>query len=338
MKYLYFLLLFIPLLISACDQGGGMPNVESYSIQKIYSINLDNTGLKLIANGSNFSLLPDGKFIYINNNKICSCNSDGSDAMVISPPAFNIYDYQLCQNMTKIIFNQYVAPNRIVYEMNLDGSGLTKLTLPDTARLNSGFTFSHNLKMIAFTNREGLYFINADGSNLHLIKDTTNTFSFDNVSFTYDDSNIVYMQDIKGISAEDLRLYNIKTMHDTSMYYGTSGNWARGYSLSNFNTLLFSNASGVNLMHLNNYFYTFLHSGGDAHFSYDGKVATFTDLDLTIYVMHINSNNVDQIMINLPKNYISNPILSLDGQKVYFVADSTWSVIKKIASNDNIDY
>jgi hypothetical protein len=123
------------------------------------------------------------------------------------------------------------------------------------------------------------------------------------------------------------------------LFNGTNGNWAGTYCISKCNTLLFSNGNGVNLMNLNNYNYTFLHTGGDAYFSADSTKITFMNYDFTaIYVMDLEQNYTILININLPNNFISHPILSLDGNRVFFQADTSWYVIKKEYSNDNIVY
>ncbi len=335
MKYISFLILpVLSFIIVSCNEPDPMPPVTGYSIDRIYSINLDGSGLKLITTGSDFSLLPNGKIIYINNSKLYSCNSDGTDDVIISPNSFDVYNYMFYLNSTKIL----IYSNASFYSMNLDGSGFSQLNFPSNIKINNYITLSPDGQKLAYANSSGLYIINSDGSNQIQIQDSANTFSFPDINFTPDGNNVVYLQDFRNGNAQDLGLYNVNSKYDTSLFYGTNGNWARTYCLSKWNTLLFSNGNGVNLMNLNNYSYTFLHSGGDAHFSNDSTKITFTDLNNSIYVMDLKDYSTKYMLVNLPKNYISNPLLSLDENHVFFQADTSWSVIQKKSSNNNIVY
>lgn len=332
------IILILAIIFTSCNEPDPMPPVENYSIDRIYSINIDGTSLKLITRGTDYSLLPNDKIIYINNYKLHSCNTNGTDSIIVSPDNYDIYNYQFYLNKTKILFIMSDFPSSFIYTINFNGSDFTQLNLPNNIKFNHVITFSPNGQKIAYTNNSGLYIIDSDGLNQRQIKDTTNTSSFFDINFTQDGNKVVYLQDFQNVNAQDLRLYNVISKHDTSLFYGTNGNWVRTYSISKWNTLLFSNGEGVNLMNLSNYNYTFLHSGGDAHFSNDSTKITFTDLSNTIYVMDLKDNSTKQIQINLPKNYISNPILAPDEKHVLFEADTSWSKIQKSNTDDYIVY
>lgn len=336
MKTLSFLFL-ISLTISffSCNEQNSTPYSEHY-INKIYSIKLDGSHRKLLTLGSDFSLLNNGKIIYINNYRLYTCNSDGSDSVTISPNNFMINEYHFYLDKTKIIIPQINNSNFSFYTINDDGSGLTQLDLPIDIKLNESITLSPNGQQMVYTNNSGIYIINMDGTNKRQINDTVNTFDFHNIKFTPDGSNVIYLKDFKSGFEVDLRLYNIKNMRDTSLFDGNNGSAVRTYRISKWNSLLFSNGDGVNLINLNNFNTTLLHSGGNAYFSNDSTIITFTDFYTSIYIMDLKQNSINQIQVNLPGNYISNPILSSDKKYVYFQADTSWSVIKKLNSNDNI--
>lgn len=340
MKHIIFLLLpVLSIIMVSCNEPDPMPNVQSYDISRIYSINLDGSGLKLITTGSDFSLLPNGKMIYINNQKLFSCNSDGSNSVLISPNSLDIYGYQFYLNSTEILFIIYADPGASVYVMNTDGSGLTHLNLPNDFGLNFEITFSPDGRKIAYRNSSGLYIINFDGSNKIQIKDTVNTFSFMDINFTPDGNNVVYMEDFANVTAMDLRLYNVNSKRDTSLFYGNIQSSLGTYCISKWNSLLFSNSNGVNLMNLNNYSYTFLYRAGDAQFSNDSTKITFVNNSInSIYVMDLKENSIKQIIVKLPNNTFSHPILSLDENRVFFQADTSWEVNQKKSSNNNIVY
>ena len=278
--------------------------------------------------------------IYINDDELYLANSDGSNKKIISNNS-NIYDYQLYLNITRIIFKQFLYPNNSVninlYTMNIDGSDLTELNIPNNINLHNEIIFSPDGSKIVYSNSTGLYFMNSDGSDQKQIKDTTNRSYCYDFNFTPDGENIIYIHDIQYGIALDLRLYNLNNMVDTSLFYNDNGNSIRSYRISKWNTLLFSNGDGVNLENLNNYTHSFLYRGGDPYFSNDSTKITFMNYGFkAICVMDLKDNSIKIINVNLPNNYISHPILSLDGKYVFFQADTSWSVL--IKSNNNIVY
>lgn len=339
MRVFYFLILSsLSLLFYSCSSGGN-PEWTTKSINRIYSINIDGNDKKLLATGNDFSILENNKMIYINDDKLYLANSDGSNKEIISNNS-NIYDYQLYLNNTKIIFKQLLYPNNSVninlYTMNIDGSGLTELNIPNNINLHNEIIFSPDGSKIAFESNTGFYLMNSDGSDLLQLKDTTNRSYCYDISFTPNGKNVIYIHDIQYGVALDLRLYNIKIALDTSLFYNDDGNKVIAYAVSKWNTLLFSNGDGVNLENLNDYTHSFLYRGGDPHFSNDSTKITFMDYDLNaICVFDLINNSPDFIQVDLPKNYISNPTLSLDEKRVYFQADTSWQVLNK-SNADNI--
>ena len=328
MKHSQYLLSIILILnLASCgllDSGGGNPDIQSYFIDRIYSVNLDGTGRKLITFGSSFTLLSNGKLLFIKDNKLYTCNFDGTDSTVLSPANIKVYFYQVNFGETKILLNQYYSP----YLMNIDGSGLVSINFPGSNKSVNGTAISPDGKTVAYSNFSiGLNIMNYDGSNSIQIKDTSNRSNYSNLTFTPDGNALVYIQDIQQGVALDLRLYNIQTKKDTSLFYNNDGNKVIAFTISKWNTLLFSNFNGVNLMNLKDYTYTLIHRGGDPHFSADSSKITFMDYDTgAIDLMNLKQKSSNLIYVNLPKNYILNPTLSLDGKQIIFQADSSWSV------------
>jgi hypothetical protein len=279
--------------------------------------------------------LPNGKIIYLNNNKLYSCNSVGTDSTVLTPQNISINSYQFYLSGAKIILGQYPP----IYIMNSDGSEFSQFNLPintDNVTYTFAWVYSPDGKQLVYTDKAGLHLINSDGSDLKMIKDTSNRSYSYKLSFTPDGNNVVYIQNIQGSVAFDLRLYNIKNAQDTSLYYNDDGNKVGDYDASSWNKLLFVDGDGINLLNVSNYNYTFLHSGGDAHFAYDSTKITFiyynwrTDI-YQLGVMNLNDNSTILLLPNLPNNIISNPRLSLDGKRIFFQADSIWEVpVKKM--------
>ncbi|MHB8581157.1 MAG: TolB family protein [Ignavibacteriaceae bacterium] len=336
MKFIGFLILpILSIILSSCIQQDPMPIKNYSSIERIYSINLDGSDLKLLTTGNDFTLLPNGKIIYLNNYKLYSCNSDGTDSVIITPNNLDFVGIQQYYfNSTTI----YIIGYNFYYSMNLDGSGFNQLNYPSIIKNYYYKRLSPDGKKFVYVTLSGIYIVNTDGSDQRQIQDSTNAFTFDEVNFTPDGNNVAYLQEVRVGYGTDLRLYNINNKRDTSLFNGTSLNWVRSYGISMWNTLLFNNFNGINLMNLNDYNYTFLHSGEYAYFSFDSTKITFMDSNNLFYVMDLNDNSTKNIKVNLPNNVISHPLLSLDGQHIIFQADTSWEVIQKKSSNNNIVY
>ena len=286
--------LILSLLITACSEDP-IPPRDYYNIDRIYSIDLNGSNRKLITEGSDFSLLSNNKIIYINDHKLFSCNSDGKDKVLITPNDFYVGQYRLFLNETKLLLNIYFSPCLI----NIDGSGFKSLSWAKDPVFNG----------IAISSNE-LYIINSDGSDRIRIKDTVNSSYRYDISFTADGNNIIYINDIQYGIALDLRLYNFKSKTDTSLFY-SNGNIF--YRASKWNTLLFANGGGINLENINSYKYTFIYPGGDPYFPYDSTKITFMNNGFTaVCLMDLTENSTKIINANLPNNFVSHPILSLD--------------------------
>jgi WD40-like Beta Propeller Repeat len=332
------LLSILSVILSSCGEDGN-PDVQYFYINRIYSVNIDGSDKKLLAIGNDFSILENGKIIYINDHKLYLSSSDGSNKLIISPNNFEVYNYQFYLNNTKIIFIKYTYPNNSLYTMNPDGSELTELNIPNNFNFNNGIRFSNDGTKIVFSNNTGLYIVNSDGTNQRRIKDTTNGSYCYDYGFTPDGNRVVYINDIQSGIALDLRLYNSESLLDTSLFYNDNGNEIRFYRVSKWNTLLFSNGDGVNLADLNNYNHSFLYRGGDPYFSNDSTKITFMNYEFTsICIMDLTDNFTKIINVNLPKNFVSHPILSLDGKRIIFQADTSWNIYNKISTNNNIVY
>jgi Tol biopolymer transport system component len=319
-----FLLFFVSCGI--LDSGGGNPDYQQFSINRLYAINLDGTGIKLLTLGYHFSVLHNGRIAYLKDNKLYSCNSDGTDTLNLLPEYSSVYGYQLAFNGTKIIFEQY--PN--AYIMNSDGSGLSQLNLHGNLSITSNLVFSPDGQKIAYANAKGLYIEDRTSSDLYLIRDTTNNSYFTIFNFTPDGKNLIYIQILPNDYARDLRLYKINSKQDISLYYYGDYNSVINFSVSQGSKMVFSNTVGINLQDLNTFTYNLIYNGGDAHFSYDTTKITFQDFNKNaIGIMDLNTYAVNLFPINLPGNSISGPTLSADGKRIIFQADTSWSVLHK---------
>ena len=339
MKFLSFLILpILSIIFISCNKGDPQPLsvfITSNSFGGIYSVNLDGSNLKVINHGYDFSLLSNGKIIYIYNKKLYSCNSDGTDSVIISPKNIDINHYQLNSNTTKILFIGYSYS--FYYSMNIDGSGFSQSYYPFIREIYNEITLSPDGQKLAYATPSGIYIVNTDGSNQRQIQDSTNTVTFLDIQFTPDGNNVVYLQDFRNGKAQDLRLYNVNSKIDTSLFYSTNGNWVTTYSISKWNTLLFIQGNGIYLMSLNDYNYTFLHSGKDAHFSFDSTKITFIS-NYSVNAIDLKDYSTKDIQVFFSENGLSNPLLSFDGKQLIFQVDTSWIVNQRKNSNNNIVY
>lgn len=322
MKYFINLFaLFLSFVFVSCgiiNSSSGMPSFVGHSIFRIYTVGLDGGNLKFVTNGSDLHLLPNGRIIYIKNDRMYSSNENGSDSLIISPPIYEIYNYELFANNTKALIQQ----GNSAYILNFNSGEINKLTVPI---FFNEIAISSDGKNLALTNDTCLYLINRSDSSIKLLKDTVNNRYYYRIGFTKLSNNLVYIQNTNNGYSIDLRLFDIKQNHDTSLYYNAGANKPGAYTTSLWNNMMFANQSGINLLNLNNYSYTFLHSGRDAHFSYDSTKVTFVNSNGDICIMDLVDNSLNTIHIDLPNNYIKDPILALDEKHVIFQADTSWN-------------
>jgi len=169
--YLLFLLCLMPMLNSCgiLDSGGGNPYTEYHLINRLYSINLANGSIKLITVGSRFSILQNGKILFLKNNNLYTCNPDGSDSLNIFHNNKVITTYQTASNGTKIIFEQYPS----MYITNTDGSDYSRLNTAGNPGNFTSLIYSPDELKIAYANSTGLYITNYYGTNTKLIRNTS---------------------------------------------------------------------------------------------------------------------------------------------------------------------
>lgn len=311
----YLLLIIYTVSLAFCDTQDPMPPTITHTTYEIYSVNLDGSNLKKITTGNDYSQLPDGKLIYLDNNKIYKCNPDGTDKVLISPSNMSIGFYKYYRGGSKITFPEYTKQGFIPYLINLDGNEVTQLG-PYIKSSNIP-VISPNGNKVAFTDNSGLYIRNSDGSNQIQIKDTTDGAICEQVDFTPDGNNVIYIYRNNSKFYRDLRLYNTIDSKDMSLYsrakYGVTD-----YCTSKWSTLLFFDSAGINLENLLSFTHRFLHSGEEPHFTYDSTKITFIHaVSQTVYIMDISADTTKAINFNMPNKGILHPELSIDKRRVY---------------------
>jgi hypothetical protein len=209
------------------------------------------------------------------------------------------------------------------YFINTDGSGLTKVTLPQL--MIYSWDLSPSADKVVYSCNRGLYLTNIDGSNSLLLKDTSNSMLVYSAHFTSDGNSIILVQDNYLIGASSLILYNLKSGSSTKLFSGEVD-----YELSPADIILFSSSGGIYLYKLKNNQFSEVTLGGGAHFSTDGTLFSyFLSDDTSIRVYNLISNTMTRTDINLPGNFLLNAHFSPDNNKLIFQADSTFYLSKK---------
>lgn len=318
------LLLIVPLLFSFYSCGllqseeDPMPLRPTGNVNRIYSINIDGSNLKILSYGDAFitSLMGDTIFIR-SNDSIYSANPDGSDKHLLTPGPY--YDLWLSSGRNKICLQQ--NPNPDHYFINTDGSGLTKINFPYPTVYT--WDLSPTADEVVFSCNRGLYLSNIDGSNLKLLKDSSGSSLFGSVHFSLDGNSILFNQENYLTSSTSFIMYNLQSGIFTKIFSDYAD-----YELS-LNKILFTSTGGIYLYDLGNKTTSLLTSGGSAHFSADGTRFSYLNYDKSLNTYSLNSFTTTSITaINMPENFFYNPHITPDN-KLLFQADSTYYLSKK---------
>ena len=327
------LIIILPLLILSfyscglLDTEDGMNPPDYAYVYRIYSMDIKSNNLKLLSEGTQYSFSQEiDALIYLYNGGIYFMDIEGINKHLITPSSFYTYNFWLSYSGEKIYIGEYYDPHLI----NIDGSNLMKLNLPDSIKYLGGWAVSSNMYKAAFSFSNGLYLMNFDGTNIKQLQDSSNSRTYSDISFTPNDSSIVYIQDEHNSGKLSLKLFNIKNYVDTTLFPENGGNHIISYLISQWNTVLFVSTAGIHLLDLNTLKYTFLTKGSYPHYSNDGNEISYIILDNPgIYIYNLQSKDIMHIDLTLPNNYIKDPIFLSDKNKIIFEADSSYIVSNK---------
>jgi tricorn protease-like protein len=321
------LLLFIPLLLSflySCgileSESDPMPLHKEGYVNRIYSINIDGSDLKLLSYDDDYIASPTGDKIFIHSNdSIYSANPDGTNKHLLTPGSYIGLWFSSAAN--KICLEQKNTLDN--YFINTDGSGLTKITLPNL--LIYSWDISPSADKVVYSCNRGLYLTNIDGSNSILLKDTSNSLLVSGARFTSDGNSILFNQENYLNGASSFVLYNLKSGSSTNLFSGDVD-----YELSPPDTILFSSSGGIYLLNLKNNQLSELTGGGGVHFSPDRtRFSYFLSDNTSIHTYNLISNSMNHTDIYLPGTFLYNAYFTPDNSKIIFQADSTFYISKK---------
>jgi hypothetical protein len=324
MKKLFFIILPLMLLsFYSCglleSEEDPMPYHQSASVERIYSINIDGSNLKFLSYGTNFVTSFTGDtIIFRSNDSIYSVNLDGTNKHQLTPGSFS--DIRLSSGKNKILLEPNNTNDR--YFINTDGSGLTKLNFPFPVIYS--WDLSPAADKILFSSPGGLWMINADGSDLKLLKDTSGLISYNGVHFTWDGNSVLYSEVHHSAGPSSLTLLNL-----TSRVESRSFLVFYDYELSRTNKLLLSVPEGTTYLDIIKNISVTVNQAYFSHLSFDESRFSYLYAE-SIFIYNLNSYaKTNSVAPNLPGNSISNPHLSSDNNKLIFQADSTYYLSKK---------
>lgn len=217
MRKLIFLLPVFVILFYSCGllDSGGMNPPDEYDVYHVYSTDLYGDSLKALCNGSEFALSSKrDTLFYLQNSSIYSIALDNNSKHMVTPPGFSVYNFSYSTLNNEIYLGLYYQP----YIINPDGSNLRSLSLPDSAKYLNGWAVSSSRKYVAYSYATGLFLMNYDGTKVRLLKDSSNSRTYEYLTFTPNDSAVVYIQDDHTTGKLSLKLFNFFNSTDTTFF------------------------------------------------------------------------------------------------------------------------
>lgn len=337
-------ILIFPIL-SSCElvetstglTGQYNPPPAAVTIYKIYSINEDGGGLKLLSLGSNASFSSDGSKIYYwsTNSTVYSIDLNGQSEQQILTP--NTIDYSVSEDGNKIVFSSGNYPNAPnIYTENSDGINIKKLTnVSGKYDMDLEPDFSPDASQIVFRQVSSIAVMASDGSDQRVILPSSAQHYYQlpkfspsgNIIYVYDDSLDTYLQMYNQVNHQVNTLFSFSSF-DTPISPG-DGEFEISYKTNKVLVVSHLNGNGISSflyqINLDNLQVEKLIEGYDAFYSLDGNEISYMlkgDTTNSIYVYNLSTLQVKSIHINLPGNEIHHPKLSLEGGLLIFEADS----------------
>ncbi|MGA7721949.1 MAG: hypothetical protein WCA84_12345 [Ignavibacteriaceae bacterium] len=307
------ILTFFLIILTSCgildNHEQNTPNI----IENIYSINLDGSNQKELAVNTVSYLLAGNNIIY---GSISSMNLDGSNQHAILPSNLNPVEFSVSPDGMNLIF----FAGQILYLMNVDGSNLSQIIIPDSIlkRANPGLSFDN--RNIVFACSYGIYQISVNGQNYKKLKSNPAKTSFTQPGFL-PDNNIIFAEynDSTGFWVA-LHYFNLTSLQDTIIYNFTNEYAGYYYEVSPDNNVMFTAGNNIHEFNINTLTDKIITAGSDAHYSLDFSKITYIDPgDTWIDLIDLGSNKI--INIKTSFNYygeLSSPRLSPDGTKIIF--------------------
>jgi Tol biopolymer transport system component len=283
------------------------------TVWNIYSINLDGSNQKELAENGGIYLLASDNIIY---GYISSMNLDGSNQHVLQPANLDPVDFSVSPDGTKIIF----FADQILYLMNANGRNIYQITIPDSTLKRTNPSLSYDNKNIVFECSNGIYQINVNGENYIKLKNNPGKTSYTQPAFSPDNNNIIFAEyNDSTINWIALHYFNLASLQDTIIYRFSKGAGFY-FEVSPHYTILFTTGSNIHELNINTLVDKIVTTGSDAHYSPDFSKITYIDPTNTfIDLIDLKTNIITGIKTSFSYyEGISLPRLSPDGTKIIF--------------------
>lgn len=311
-KYFTLLLIYIvvTMLLSCNYPENNMPLPN----EGLYSINIDGTNQTELFSVIGFDFYFVGnKIIYSN---LYSANLDGSDSHALAPDSLISLSFSVSPDRSKIIFS---INYRDIYIMNSDGSGLSRINIPDTS--NKYYpSLSYDDNYLTYGNAEGVFQIGTNGSNFKMLRGN-NTKKVRFLLTAYCANTKILYSDYNDSTTlfQSLHLIDTQNLSDTVLF--SLGNSFGGYyEVSNSNKILYTNNDYIHEYDVSSRVDKVITQGVDAHYSVDFSKITYRDMNSSmIYLMDLPTNKISQLKTSFSLYNIAKPRLTPDGTKIIFI-------------------
>lgn len=192
----------------------------SYKVKYFWQVS-SNDGINNSVNSSSFAFEtmspPNNRIVYTrsidDNGVIYSADEQGSTEIQLTSETKNSFRPRRHVGTGKIAFLQSVGSQTHLFTMNEDGSQMMQVTSQvSVAGFNLGeidFSWTENGAKLLFPNQDKLYSINADGSGLVLVYQTSNGDLISEVD-TNDNNNVIVLK-TNNLEGYEVTIFTINT-------------------------------------------------------------------------------------------------------------------------------
>ncbi|AXT56319.1 hypothetical protein D1815_11335 [Aquimarina sp. AD1] len=192
----------------------------SYKVKYFWQVS-SNDGINDSVNSSSFAFEtmspPNNRIVYTrsidDNGVIYSADEQGSTEIQLTSETKNSFRPRRHVGTGKIAFLQSVGSQTHLFTMNEDGSQMMQVTSQvSVAGFNLGeidFSWTENGAKLLFPNQDKLYSINADGSGLVLVYQTSNGDLISEVD-TNDNNNVIVLK-TNNLEGYEVTIFTINT-------------------------------------------------------------------------------------------------------------------------------
>ncbi len=315
------------ILLSSCEMPSSDHNSPKPDTYEVHIIHSDGTGDRILATG-NYALgvLTDSTVILKNGlNGLSFATYTGANVVPLYP-GMSWWGASRSQDGKKVLLTSWVYPpgGCFLYLMDANGSNLTKLAAPMGSYGSA--TLAPQMDEVAFINSTGLHTMSSDGSNLRLIRRSTDS-AYCNSPLYVDEDRIVYAEDSTDLGATHLplrsiRLFDKTSRKDTSIFSHSNLFYMVDECNPLVGDLLLCKDNLVRMFDFRSGTLTTLADGIIASFSSDGSMVVVVGSDQkSIFTLDMSNHSTQTVYTEPdPKKWIDFAEISPDRKFIVFLA------------------